>query len=309
VSSMVQNWLQRIFYRALIAGALAEKDGVIFEDWFVELARRAWGQDFEPVRAQGKHGDLKCDGHRISEGGIYQCYAPLRPVREKIEDKIQTDFSGALAIWKEKMKSWQIVINDRQGLQSEAKTQVEILRTKNHSILIQTFGPIEIEKLALTLSEVDLGDLFNVSFGGKEAELMRVSFNEIGSLVDLVGNSTPLPSFAALDPPSKDKAALNKLDDEIVTLLTRGQVLAQRVEQYFNDSGKVDQGEKIGHQFSRIYLDMKEAGWDSTRIFYEFIDICGGLKHQQGRRMAVLAVVTYYFNKCDIFENLTLVTS
>src|ERR1700731_2562933 len=153
---MSLNWLQKIFYRALIGSALAEKDGTPFEDWFVDLARRAWGPDFEPIRAQGKHGDLKCDGHRISRGAIYQCYAPFRPVREKIEDKIQIDFYGALSIWKEKMQSWTIVLNDRRGLQAEATKQVENLRESNKNIAIETFGPIEIERLALGLPVDDL---------------------------------------------------------------------------------------------------------------------------------------------------------
>jgi hypothetical protein len=295
--------MQKIFYRALVIGALAEKDTTPFEDWFVELARRAWGPDFEPIRTQGKHGDLKCDGHRISQGGIYQCYAPFRPVREKIENKIQTDFTGALAIWKEKMKTWQIVINDRRGLQAEATKQVEELRTKYTKILIETFGPIEIEKLALSLSVDDLGGLFNVYFGTKETELMRVSFDEIGSVVNSLAGLNPVAVLGTLEHPAQDKADHNGLDEEVRLLLTRGQVLAQRVERFFNDSGKVEHGERIGRQFAQIYTDMKSSGWDPNHIFFEFIDICGNLRRPPGQRMAVLAVVTYYFNQCDIFEN------
>jgi hypothetical protein len=198
IVQMPLSWIQKIFYRALVVSALSEKDGTPFEDWFVELARRSWGPDFEPIRAQGKHGDLKCDGHRISQGGIYQCYAPFRPVRERIEKKIQTDFLGALAIWNKRMKTWQIVINDRRGLQAEASKQVDILRTKHKNILIETFGPIEIEKLALALSEDDLGGLFTVYFGPKEAELMRVTFDEIGFIVNSLDGAAPVLTLGAL---------------------------------------------------------------------------------------------------------------
>jgi hypothetical protein len=208
------NWMQKIFYRALVVSALAEKDGVPFEDWFVELARRAWGPDFEPIRAQGKHGDLKCDGHRISQGGIYQCYAPFRPVREKIEDKIQTDFNGALKIWKEKMRMWQVVINDRRGLQAEATMQVELLRDAHKGILIETFGPVEIEKLALSLTPDDLGGLFNVYFSQKDSEIMRVRFDEIGIIVNSLAGHTPTPTLGALARPAYDKANHNNLDEE-----------------------------------------------------------------------------------------------
>ena len=306
---MSLNWMQKIFYRALVVSALAEKDGVPFEDWFVELARRAWGQDFEPIRAQGKHGDLKCDGHRISQGRIYQCYAPFRPVPQKIEDKIKTDFIGALGIWKGKMKTWQIVINDRHGLQAEATKQVELLRDAHKHILIETFGPVEIEKLALTLSLDDLGGLFNVYFSQKDTEIMRVRFDEIGIIVNSLAGNDPIPKLGTLARPAQDKANHNNLDEEIRILLTRGQVLAQRVDRYFNDTGKVEQGERIGRQFSDVYKDMKSSGNDPNQIFFEFIDICGGLHRPQGQRNAVLAVVTYYFNQCDIFENPVAIAS
>jgi len=300
---MQLSWLQKLFYRALIVSALAEKDGVLFEDWFVELARRSWGPDFEPIRAQGKHGDLKCDGRRISKGQIFQCYAPLRVVRQKIEDKVHTDFSGALSIWKEKMKSWQIVINDRAGLQAEATSQVELLRDNNPKISIETFGPLEIENLALGLSENDLGGLFDIYFERKEADLMRVTFSEIGSIIDHLGGLAPVPKLGPLSIPSKSKADHNGLDDEILMFLRKGQILAQRVGRYFNDSNQVERGEKIGKQFSEFYQDMKAANQDPNWIFYEFVELCGGLKQPSGKRNAALAVVAYYFNQCDIFEN------
>jgi len=78
---------------------------------------------------------------------------------------------------------------------------------------------------------------------------------------------------------------------------------AERVERYFNDTGKVEQGEKIGKQFANFYKDMMVSGYDPNHIFFEFVDICGGVKRPQGQRNAVLAVVAYYFNRCDIFEN------
>src|SRR4029078_10974439 len=125
---MPLNSLQRIFYQSLAEKRLLDHEGQTFEDFFVEVARRYWGADFEPVRAYGKHGDLKCDGHRISTGTIYQCYAPRRADSEKVHTKITGDFNGALAVWNSSMKEWAIAVNDRQGLDGLAKQEVEALR-------------------------------------------------------------------------------------------------------------------------------------------------------------------------------------
>ena len=112
---MPLNNLQRIFYQSLAEKRLLEHEGQAFEDFFVEIGRRRWGDDFEPIRAYGKHGDLKCDGRRISTGTLYQCYGPRTPKPSAVHEKIKTDFDGAHAIWGDKLKGWSIVVNDRQG--------------------------------------------------------------------------------------------------------------------------------------------------------------------------------------------------
>jgi hypothetical protein len=47
---------------------------------------------------------LKCDGRRLSTGGIYQCYAPRGADSTKVHEKIKNDFDGALDVSKDQMK-------------------------------------------------------------------------------------------------------------------------------------------------------------------------------------------------------------
>ncbi len=159
---MPLNNLQRIFYQSLAEKHLLDHEGQAFEDFFVDAARRRWGNDFEPVRAYGKHGDLKCDGHRISTGTIYQCYAPRRADSEKVHAKVTGDFSGALAVWQSKMKEWAITLNDRQGLDALAKQEVEALRENYKNVSISTVLPVEIVNMILSLDVANLAGLFGI---------------------------------------------------------------------------------------------------------------------------------------------------
>src|SRR5690349_12891919 len=73
--------------------------------------------------------------------------------------KLKGDFEGAQEVWKKAMKRWEVVINDREGLEADAKQEIEKLRAEHSDCEIDVLGPIQLEKLALELSASDLGNL------------------------------------------------------------------------------------------------------------------------------------------------------
>lgn len=295
--------VQRVFYRAQVARALSDTAATPFEDWFTELAQRRWGTDFEPVRAQGRSGDLKCDGHRLSTGTIFQCYAPRRLENRALTAKIANDFSGALGCWGGRMKAWHLVINERAGLCAEAKQQTDALRAKHAHVDIRTMGPIEIERLALELNAEQLGDLFGYVMDAAEARSTRITFKDIEDVVATLEGSDPVPSLAPLSVPAENKAEHNGFEPEIRELIRSGERLAPRVAQFFNETGRVELGERLATRLAENYRSMKDAGHDPAQIFFVFVDMCGGLDRPPQGRAALLAVLSYYFNSCNIFEN------
>lgn len=300
---MSLNNLQRIFYQNLAENRLLDHEGQAFEDFFVDAARRCWGSDFEPVRAYGKHGDLKCDGHRISTGTIYQCYAPRRADSAKVHTKISGDFGGALIVWKSKMKEWAITINDRQGLDGLAKQEVDALRQKYKNISIATMLPVEIVNMILSLDVANLAGLFGIEVSERDTALTRVAFSDLGAVIDKIAGLDPKPSLAPITLPSTNKIEFNSLGEEIAGLLRQGDLLASHVDEYFRTSGRIEVGERLGELMKFNYQAMKSAAQDNTQIFHGLINLCGGLDRPKRQGVAVLAVVAYYFHKCDIFEN------
>jgi hypothetical protein len=300
---MPLNGLQRIFYQNLAENRLLDHEGQLFEDFFVDVARRFWGDDFEPVRAYGKHGDLKCDGRHLPTGTIFQCYAPRRADSAEVHKKIKIDFHGALAVWSSKMKGWSIAINDRQGLDALATLEVETLRTQHTSIIIKTLLPVEIVKMILSLSVPDLAGLFGIEITERDTVLTRVAFSELGPVIDSLSGVDPIPSLTSITPPASTKIEFNLLGSEIAALLRQGDLLASHVDDYFRKTGRVELGERLGERMRLNYQYMKVAGHDPSQIFHGLINLCGGLDRPKREGLAVLAVVAYYFHKCDIFEN------
>ncbi len=300
---MPLNNLQRIFYQNLAEKRLLGHEGQAFEDFFVEVGRLRWGEDFEPIRAYGKHGDLKCDGRRISTGTLYQCYGPRTANASAVHKKIHTDFYGARAIWGEKLKGWSIVTNDRLGLDALATIEVDGLRAQHPEIIIRTVLPIDVVKIALELPLDDLAQLFGLAITERDSILLQVSFSDLGAVIDELSGIDPPPSLDSIKPPPENKIAINSLGEEIAALLRKGDLLASHVDAYFNATGRVEVGERLSVMMKKHYLAMKGHGFDSTQIFHAMINLCGGLDRPKNQGVAVLALVTYYFHRCDIFEN------
>jgi hypothetical protein len=301
--AMPLNGLQRVFYQNLAENRLLDHEGQSFEDFFVDVARRYWGDDFEPIRAYGKHGDLKCDGRHLPTGTIFQCYAPRRANSVQVHKKIKIDFHGALAVWASKMKGWSIAINDRQGLDALATLEVDTLRSQHATIVIKTVLPVEIVRMALSLSLANLAELFGIEITERDTVLTRVAFSELGPVIDSLAGVDPIPSLTTITLPASKKIEFNSLGMEIAALLRQGDLLASHVDDYFRKTGRVEVGERIGELMKLNYEHMKADGYDPSQIFHGLINLCGSLDRPKRQGLAVLAIVAYYFHKCDIFEN------
>ncbi len=119
-----------------------------------------WGPDFEPWRPQGRLGDMKCDGYRISKKAVFQCHAPEKFDASKVADKIRADFSGARDNFGDKMQKWVFVHNHKDGLPAEAGMLVLELRDGHPNITIESWTPDDLMQQLLKLPESDLGNLF-----------------------------------------------------------------------------------------------------------------------------------------------------
>ena len=99
------------------------------------------------------------------------------------------------------------------------------------------------------------------------------------------------------------KIEANALSDSVATLIKNGMGKAPLVERFFTQWHDESLGETVAEAFRAEYLRLRNLASTPNEIFSELQSWAGG--SQRGNpehEMAVLTVLAYYFERCDIFE-------
>lgn len=291
---------QHALYRPWFRLAYIEKKGMEFEAWFVDLASHALGADFEPVAAYGPDGDFKCDGRRRSTRTIFQCYAPERLVQGEVIAKIDEDFHGAVDHWASWIREWTFVHNGN-ALPPKAVQHLDQLRILNPNVDISVWGLPHLERELF--AKLDLAGCEAVFGAAPSADAIdHVTIEDIVPVIEALAQETPAPDVQALEPPSAQKLHRNALSEDVADLLRAGRRKEALVERYFRIHPLPDRGEKIAVAFRRRYGQLREQGLSPDEIFAKLQQSAGGGGSPK-RQTAALAVLSYYFERCDIFED------
>ncbi|WP_159732662.1 ABC-three component system protein [Methylosinus sp. Ce-a6] len=292
--------LQKSIYHLRFKDAFLTKKGSEFQDWFVRLAGHAFGPDFEPVRAYGNMGDLKCDGYRNSTKTVFQCYAPREMKQKDLLRKIDSDFYGALEGWNSRMNEWTLVHNDADGLPPNAIKKLQDLRAGNPSIAIRDWSMTELNRHVIGLSLDSLIALFG--FAPSMMIVSGVGLQDLRPVLDKLVRSDP-PPIAPTNTPPADKIAKNSLSIEVIEMLKMGRLRSKLLQDYFSKGPHVPKGEEIATSFRAHYAELKSLSLSPDEIYERLQYFAGGgvgtVKHQA----AVMTVLSYFFHTCDIFED------
>ena len=291
--------VQVAFYQLLCRVAFLEKKEAEFQDWFVKLASHAFGPDFEAVRPYGNQGDLKCDGRRVSTGTIFQCYAPHHTNAARFNEKIAEDFRGALENWKD-MTEWVLVHNNNRGLPPSSIQLIEQLRRDHPGVTIEVWLEPKLQEIASHLSLSAQQDIFGMAPSKTEMETLML--DDVKPVIDALQQTDPEPGEEPLTPPSVDKIARNELSEDATILLQVGRRKERLVEIWFSKTPNADMGEHIAEAFRRRYARLKASDRSADQIFAH-LQQYAGTGREPKQQNAALAVLSYFFERCDIFED------
>jgi hypothetical protein len=292
--------LQRNFYGLKFENKFAREKGKAFEVFFARVMSHGYVGDFEPVRPYGIKGDLKCDGFRPSDGTVFQCYAPDSVKLHELLVKIETDFRGAVAHWGSRMSRWEFVHNDLRGLPADATQRFVDLRAANPPVQIAVFGEAEMREVVMALTLHQLEDLFGTV--PSQRTLERLDFAALRPVLIAIQRRIP-DAEPPLTAPSPDKLEHNALSADAAALLAQGRRREKLVQDFFDNWPSPSFGEEIAEAFRERYAALKSVGLDSDQIFGELQSFAGGMDGEPSHQGAVLAVMSYFFERCDIFED------
>lgn len=292
--------LQHSIYVDRFRLAFHTQRGAAFQDWFVRLAGHAFGADFEEVRPYGPYGDLKCDGRRVSTKSVFQCYAPDAMKEAELITKVDEDFHGARAHWNADMAEWVFVHNDGRGLPPNAVQHIDGLRQAHAPLTIETWSEPELLKLAMGLELAALQALFGPA--ASIAIVDRLVMTDLVPIIEALQRQDPNAGDPPLTPPSLEKLEKNALSEESGLLLRIGRRKSSLVDTFFRKSPRPDLGERIAEAFRMRYAELKAFDLPADTIFKHLQDYAG-MNGEPKRQGAALAVLAYFFDSCDIFED------
>lgn len=291
---------QRYCYSLNFKNVFLTAKGKAFESFFARVMAYGFPGDFQPVRPYGAQGDLKCDGFRASDGTVFQCYAPDTMKLADILKKIDEDFHGAVAHWGARMHRWEFVHNDVRGLPAEAVQKLHDLQAAHPNIRTSVFGEAEMREVVMSLALHQLGDLFGAVPSQKTLEWL--GFAQLAPILKAISRREP-PADPPTTAPSASKLENNALSRDAAGLLRQGRLRERLVEDCLAQWPDPSLGEEVAEGFRSRYLGLKAIGHTPDEIFEDLQEFAGGMRGEPARQGAVLAVLSYFFERCDIFED------
>lgn len=273
-------------------------NGGEFQDFFSSIMEYAYPADFIRIRPYGNYGDKKCDGYLSSEGRVFQVYAPFVMKDGEAIAKINEDWSGAVKNWKE-MRAWTFVHNQRKGLSAAVAQHLEALHGKD--LPVTRWGFAELRSVALTLKEdalIDLlgpcptpADMNDMGYADLEPLLMGIRRPQVSLLDDFA----PVPS---------KKLEANNFSDKACEILRQGRRQERLVEEFLQQWPEPSFADDLAQAFRKHYAELRELGLDSDSILAGFQSfVMGGGRKDPRTEAAGMAVISYFFERCDIFES------
>ncbi|WP_260515429.1 ABC-three component system protein [Serratia fonticola] len=296
--------LQQINYEKDFRIAFLESKGDSFQRLFEKLMSKAHPNDFLACRPWGNVGDRKNDGYLPSARILYQSYAPNELTATEAIKKINEDFDGAKEHWEKYFDEWTFVHNARDGrLGPHIIEALAKLVQDNPKIKIGHCGYEEMLAKFRQLSLKDLESWFGPSLT-MEANV-NLGFGDLVAVLTHI-SIMPVPTASEVKDVSRGKIEANLLSQAVADFLKIGMQKSTLVAQFFNNWKNPTYGEQIAQSFKSEYVTLRDQvpALHPDEIFGRLETWAGGTANTTPtHKAAVLAVMAYLFDKCEIFED------
>ncbi len=280
--------------------------GDSFQHFFETLMSKAYPNDFIACRPWGKIGDRKNDGYLFSARILFQIYAPNEMTAVKAIKKINDDFSGAKEHWEQYLGEWIFVHNAFDGrLPPHIVEELLKLRKNNIHLKIGHWGYEELLKIFQKLDLIALESWFGPPITTHAAN--NLGFEDIAVILKHITTFALKPIPSDVKEVSQGKIEANLLSPAVSAFLRIGMQKSFLVNQFFNSWRDPLYGEQIATAFKKKYIELTEVvpAFLPDEIFSMLELWVGGNNnnHTPTHKLAVLTILAYFFDKCEIFKD------
>ncbi|MYJ87721.1 MAG: hypothetical protein F4044_08405 [Rhodobacteraceae bacterium] len=286
---------------------LRRSAGNAFQTFFSDVMEARFGDDFIRVKPYGQLGDKGCDGYLKSTGSVFACYGAQNGSAGSVNElinKMNNDFDKAKSSLNKIMKSWKMTHNIIEGIPTDAIFAIKKLEEDNPDIEFSFFGMQSIAEIMMGLPESKLEKLIGPPARIKDFKNLQLS--EVKELIDTLVSklNSPKPMVEKIERVSPKKIEYNKLSASWVTILQAGRLNEHRIEEYLNQHHIPTQGESLAKIFRDWYIELDTQEISSDNIMYAlYTKIISPEDEDVSRKIAAYTLLSYLFERCDIFKN------
>lgn len=291
--------LTSAYYALRFENTFLRAKGDEFQTFFERLMALAHKADFMACRPWGNIGDRKNDGFLKSERRLFQVYAPNEMTAHDAIVKITEDFEGARIHWGTHFDKWTFVHNAAYRLPPQIHEVLLDFEKSNAGITLEPWGLEELHQVFRRLSLEDLISWFG--YAPTEESKAKLGFKDLQVVLESLESKASSPGSTIRDVPS-GKIESNDLSESTSYLIKAGMAKTALVSEFFDRWPDETLGERLAVAFREEYARFRGT-MRSDQIFGKLQEWAGGnLLSTPEHQMAVLTIVAYYFERCDIFE-------
>lgn len=260
---------------------------------------RGYPADFQKVKPYGNVGDKKCDGYQKSAKRVFQVYAPEKMNSAETLAKIEEDYAGAIEHWEKHMGAWVFVHNQWRGIPADVLQKLLELH-KEDGVNVSSWCEPELRNELFRLTTEA-----HVLLLGPAPTPQTMAHIQMKDVIDIANaiaqQAAPPPEEVKEVPAGKLKA--NALSDYVQTLLKLGAQKSKLVNSFFENWYDPELGDRIATAFKKEYEGLRAKGIIADNAFHALWKFAGGGNQMSAaHEAAVLAILAFLFEECEIFE-------
>ncbi|MFB6398331.1 ABC-three component system protein [Polymorphospora lycopeni] len=293
---------EQSFVRAMLRRLLEERFGKSFERFFQNLMCARY-PDFIDVRTHGNLGDIGADGLSLHDGKLYACYAPEVPDAKAVRTKFADDLEKAIAKRGDHFDTFVFVHNDLRGVHPELSILLSEARAAHSSLRFEQRGPQHLHRELCRLERDEIQELLGCEIPVSE-RVYRIGLEDLEPLLThLVAQRRQATSQAPAREVPPEKLAYNRLAiedrDEIISAMR----YTPLVDEYYQQRQDVTERDEVAQGFNAYYQQVKADYGDPGDVLWKLQEyVAGNARGRRDHERAVMVVLAYFFETCDIFE-------
>ncbi|WP_369794652.1 ABC-three component system protein [Kutzneria sp. 744] len=298
------TFTERLAARFLLTVKFEELYEDEFETFFHDLMSVRY-PDFVDVRTAGNLGDMGSDGLSLHSGKLYACYGPHAFNEKSLNDKFKGDLEKAKVKRKGQFHTFVFVHNDRRGgLHPAVAGLIATAAQANREIKFDNFGFRRFREEFMRLEADQVEDLLRMELPVKEASY-GIELAELSPLLDYLSEQRSRPDpTQPVEAPSELKLDYNKFSEDTRCEIVRFLHVGVKISNYYANLIDITERDEVASSFRQEFSRLRAEYDDPELIVWRLEQyILGNRTVPLRQHNAAKAVVAYFFQTCDIFDN------